>query len=212
MNLYDKQLWEAYKSTELRGDTPRGEVCIRVDEIHLTLDLLLQDYETREWAYITAFNPGSTVQAVKTNERRHEELIQMTDESGHRHFPGRGVGKDPDWEPEESLLIIGLGRDDAISIGWHFGQNTVVCGVLGLPIFANKFARFARVAQSVPNTMPVDRDVSTTQEFSVEIFKGVCIRKCIKGRVALGIYLSEQFPLEIVQVLVASHWCSLINR
>ena len=133
MKPYSEELKRAYKETDFRADTPRGAICIRVDEIHSDLDLVLHDHNAREWAYITAYNPGSNIRTAQTNQRRHEELVQMVGKSGHKYFHGRGVGKDPAWEPEESLLIIGPGRKEAIRIGQHFGQNAIVCGALGSP-------------------------------------------------------------------------------
>jgi hypothetical protein len=41
---------------------------------------------------------------------------------------GIGVGKEPTWEPELSLLIIGITNEDAILIGNEFEQNAIVIG------------------------------------------------------------------------------------
>ena len=46
---------------------------------------------------------------------------------------GRGIGSDPDWVPEDSYLIIGIPRADAISLGYDFGQNAIVVGRIGNP-------------------------------------------------------------------------------
>ena len=43
---------------------------------------------------------------------------------------GHGVGEDPAWEPELSLFIIGITRDEASKIGKKFEQNAIVCGAL----------------------------------------------------------------------------------
>jgi hypothetical protein len=46
--------------------------------------------------------------------------------SGHPVFEGRGIGSDPDWLPEDSYLILGMPRTDAIlqdldqySVKWY---------------------------------------------------------------------------------------------
>jgi hypothetical protein len=43
-------------------------------------------------------------------------------------YEGHGVGEDPRWEPERSLFIIGISKDDASEIGKKFEQNAIVYG------------------------------------------------------------------------------------
>ncbi len=45
-------------------------------------------------------------------------------------FEGHGVGQDPTWEPELSLFIIGISKDDVLEIGKKFEQNAIVYGKL----------------------------------------------------------------------------------
>ena len=37
------------------------------------------------------------------------------------------------WVPEDSYLILGIPRTDAISLGYDFGQNAIVVGRIGNP-------------------------------------------------------------------------------
>ena len=43
-------------------------------------------------------------------------------------FEGQGVPDAADWEPEISLLVLGIGREQAVAIGRDFGQLAIVCG------------------------------------------------------------------------------------
>lgn len=45
-------------------------------------------------------------------------------------YEGHGVGEDPKWEPELSLLIIGITKIDAILLGKKFEQNAIVYGTI----------------------------------------------------------------------------------
>ena len=59
---------------------------------------------------------------------RHEELKDLT--KNYMTFEGHGVGQDPTWEPELSLFIIGISKDDALKIGKEFEQNAIVYGLI----------------------------------------------------------------------------------
>ena len=50
---------------------------------------------------------------------------------GDEHESGRGIPDDSAWEPEESMLAIGVSREEALSLGRRFGQNAVVWGERG---------------------------------------------------------------------------------
>jgi hypothetical protein len=54
------------------------------------------------------------------------EPIREAQKQGYAFVSERGVGSDAEWPPEDSVLIIGMGRDDAIEIGRLFGQIAVV--------------------------------------------------------------------------------------
>ena len=44
---------------------------------------------------------------------------------------GEGVGEDPKWQPEESALILGISRGEAVKLGRRFGQLAIVAGRCG---------------------------------------------------------------------------------
>ena len=46
----------------------------------------------------------------------------------HITYEGYGVGEDPTWEPELSMLTIGISMEDASVLGKKFEQNAIVYG------------------------------------------------------------------------------------
>lgn len=133
MNGKASDLWEAYKATAFKAETPFGLLSIRVGNVEPGLEALLAENLAGDWAFITAHNPGSQPLDEAENTLRHARLVAEISQRSYPCFPGRGVGDDSTWQPEESLLVIGMSRDEAIEVGRMFGQNAVVWGCLGQP-------------------------------------------------------------------------------
>lgn len=79
-------------------------------------------------AFITAWNPQSNEKTTDAeNEAAHAQLLNR-----HAGFPGvtvhegEGIGENPKWVPERSVLAVGLASSDAISLGREFRQNAIV--------------------------------------------------------------------------------------
>lgn len=131
MGKEDSQLWEAYRNTSFQATTPIGLVSIRIGECTSCVDELLRRNNAIEWAFITTHNPHSELLTPEENRRRHAELEADVGMLGLPCFPGEGIGSDPRWLPETSLLILGLTREAAIELGARYGQNAIVHGRLG---------------------------------------------------------------------------------
>ena len=71
--------------------------------------------------------------ALSTFHTRQRRLQESVANDEYKSFPGRGVGADPNWPAEESILIIGITRDEAICFGRSFGQNAIAVGHRGEP-------------------------------------------------------------------------------
>ena len=119
-------LIEAYKNTKYKvfGST----ITIEIGKFNQDLNNLILNHNSNEWAFITAYNPYSRVLTNDENRVRHEELKDLT--KNYMTFEGHGVGQDPTWEPELSLFIIGISKDDALKIGKEFEQNAIVYGLI----------------------------------------------------------------------------------
>ncbi len=119
-------LIEAYKNTKYKVFEP--DLTIEIGVLNQAVDMLLIKHKSAEWAFITAYNPYSRVLTNDENKVRHDELKELTKD--YITFEGHGVGEDPAWEPELSLFVIGIIRDEASKIGKKFEQNAIVYGKL----------------------------------------------------------------------------------
>lgn len=120
------ELIEAYKNTKYK--VFELNLTIEIGKSNQEVDAILAKYNASEWAFITAFNPYSRVLTDNENKIRHEELKNLTE--NYVTYEGHGVGEDPTWEPELSLLIIGISKEEASILGNKFEQNAIVYGKL----------------------------------------------------------------------------------
>ncbi len=119
-----KALIESYKNTKYKIFEP--DIIIEIGKSNQDLDNLLLIHNSNEWAFITAYNPYSRVLTNDENRMRHEELKELT--KAYITFEGHGVGEDPAWEPELSLFIMGISKEESSLIGEKFEQNAIVYG------------------------------------------------------------------------------------
>ena len=124
-------LLEAYRKTAFNADTPKGRLSLRVGQRCLELDDLLTDHGVSTWAYVTAVNPGSMRLPDEENAARQRELDGVVASLGITSYSGEGVADDGRWPPEPSLLILGIGRNDAVRLAQQYGQLALVYGELG---------------------------------------------------------------------------------
>jgi hypothetical protein len=123
----------AYLATTYVVDTPAGPLPLRIGQRHPDLDRLLAEHGVTSWAFITACNPGSTRLSDADNQARQRQLDEAVRRLGKVSLPGRGVGDDGSWPPEESVLVLGLDEAEAGAVGRLFGQTAIVCGTAGTP-------------------------------------------------------------------------------
>lgn len=136
----DQRLLSAYLQTTYQIEQPA--IQIHIGESSRALQALLQKYEATSWAFITAWNPKSILLSQKENDARHEKLVEMVEKRGFPFFMGYGIGADDTWQPEQSLLILEIAREEAINLGQQFRQHAIVFGTTdGLPalVFCQRF-------------------------------------------------------------------------
>jgi hypothetical protein len=119
-----ERLLSAYRATTYRADVEGRSVDLRIGAA-VALDGPLAGLE---WAFVTAANPGSRLLESAANLLRHERLKARLADCDVVLFEGQGVPDAADWEPEISLLVLGIGREQAVAIGRDFGQLAIVCG------------------------------------------------------------------------------------
>jgi hypothetical protein len=125
------QLAEAYRMTTFRVLAPAGPIDIRVGQRCSQLDAVLHREGLHCWAFLTAWNPGARVLPAAENQQRHKALQHRLRALGVPVLPGSGIGDDPNWPPEDSLLAVGLDRPTAAAIAAEFDQDAIVVGDIG---------------------------------------------------------------------------------
>ena len=126
-SLKMEHLEAAYHATTYRVFSPPIE--IRTGTVSAAVDLLLAQYGATEWVFISAWNPMSVEQSPAENETAHQQLLEAV--TVYPHFEGAGVGDDGLWEPERSLLIVGVSFEKAVELGRLFRQQAIVWGRVG---------------------------------------------------------------------------------
>lgn len=133
MATRELECWRAYERTRFCVDEDRRRICFMAGSRNARLDALLARRNATRWAFITAWNPGSQPLSAAENARRHAELVREVERLGLRFMPGEGIAQDPAWKPERSLMILGISRGRAESLGRRFGQLSIVVGRRGEP-------------------------------------------------------------------------------
>jgi len=122
-----ERLLSAYRATTYRADVEGRSVDLRIGAT-VPGD---GPVAGQDWAFVTAANPGSRPLESEENVLRHEQLKARLADCDVVVFEGMGVPDSEGWEPEISLLVLGIGREQAVAIGRAFGQLAIVCGKPG---------------------------------------------------------------------------------
>jgi len=114
----------AFTNTKFHVFIP--SIVIEIGKRNEDLDALIKKEGQTEWTYLTAYNPFSKELTDKENLERQSQLLSKI--SDYKFYEGEGVGEDPTWKPERSILIVGITKNEAISLGREFEQNAIVYG------------------------------------------------------------------------------------
>jgi len=125
--------WEAYRRTTYRVVAGECPIDIRIGSTPPSLVRLLEDRGAATWAFVTAWNPRSAELAPAENDARQRELAHTVATRGWTALPGLGIGDDGAWPAEESLLVLGISREEALALARRFGQAAIVFGERGGP-------------------------------------------------------------------------------
>lgn len=110
----------AYRAAKYRV----GKAVLRVGEpLPPEIDEILDVRGLVECAFLTAWNPRSQTLALDENRRRQRALVEKIAPMTWL----RGVASDDagTWE-EESILVLGLQKRDAVDLAREFDQNAIL--------------------------------------------------------------------------------------
>src|SRR5687768_6204734 len=109
MGDIDPALDERYRATTYRVFLVAGPpIDLRVGERSAELDLFLTQHNLTTWAFLSACNPRSRPLAAAENEARHAKLLKTVTDFGWRYLQGVGIPARADWQPEASVIVLGV--------------------------------------------------------------------------------------------------------
>lgn len=129
-------LMSAYRATRyvIRPHACTGgmEQVLRAGALHPALDRALAAKGHKEWAFITAWNPGSQRRDKSENKRAQDQLLSQLVAGGWTVVDAVGQSDDGGWS-EPSFFIPGMPRAEAERFGCAYGQVAVLAGRTGAP-------------------------------------------------------------------------------
>lgn len=83
-------------------------------------------------AFVTAWNPLGKISSGAENQALHKSLKETVSDR-YAVIDGIGCASSGKWHGEESLLIIGITREDAMELGRKYNQNAIVFNYDSVP-------------------------------------------------------------------------------
>jgi hypothetical protein len=119
------ELIEAYENADYVVFTD-PELVLRIREPSPRLDALLAAEGATAAAYITAANPRSEQKTDAENESAGATLDELLASAGYPRYAGEARDPENRRAAEASVLVIGIYRDNAVTLARIFGQNAIV--------------------------------------------------------------------------------------
>lgn len=123
------ELEALYKATTYRVFLPGGMCELRIGQPCEKLKSWLKAGGYKEFAIITAHNPGGQPVAAAQNAERQAELECELIEGNYEPYAGENVADDAAWPAEESCFVADVAAEDACALAEDFGQNAIVFGM-----------------------------------------------------------------------------------
>jgi hypothetical protein len=123
----DNNLLRHYLATVYELPSANGPLRVSLDGDSVTDPSTLPELLTKPFTVLTAFNPRSMLLPRKVNDGRHSVLRDLLILGCYRVEACVGYEEDPDstWR-EPGWLVHGMDRDEALSFGRVFRQNTIL--------------------------------------------------------------------------------------
>ncbi len=123
----DQNLLRSYFATCYELPVEDGAVRASIDGDLVASDVQLPDLLRSQFAILTAYNPRSMLLPRRVNEARHQVLRDMLILGCYRVEPCVGYDEEPEgvWR-EPAWVVHGIEREEAITYGRAFRQNTII--------------------------------------------------------------------------------------
>ena len=116
----------AFLATDYRLGHTDQDIVLTIGKHSERLAALFADNGVICGAFLTAYNPRSTVQSDKANHQGHAELASKLQELVLQAIEGSGSEKGTKWPAEKSYFAFGLALEPARAIGTQFDQDAIV--------------------------------------------------------------------------------------
>ena len=116
----------AFLATGYRIGHGSQDIVLHIDQHSERLARLFADSGVSCGAFLTAFNPRSTIQPNEINDQAHAQLAAKLQELGLQAIEGSGSEEGTEWPAEKSYFALGLTLEPAKAIGTHFDQDAIV--------------------------------------------------------------------------------------
>ena len=123
----DQNLLRSYLATVYELPSPEGTLRVSMDGDAATDPSTLPELLRQPFSVLTAYNPRSMLLPRRVNEARHQVLRDLLILGVYRVEHTLGYEDEPDgvWR-EPAWLVHKMDRDEAISFGRVFRQNTII--------------------------------------------------------------------------------------
>jgi len=122
----DPELIEEYRLTRYHVEDGPHQFVLEVDRPSAELRRLYGEFGAECAAFLTAWNPFSKPTSKVQNQRANQALLAELELAGYVCLDGFGKGRDPRWEPEASLLVLNITREQAREVATRYGQNAIL--------------------------------------------------------------------------------------
>ena len=117
---------KAFKATAYRLGHTAQDIVLTIGKRSDRLAAMFAAKGVNCGAFLTAYNPRSTIQPDEVNDRAHAQLAAKLQELGLQAIEGSGSEEGTDWPAEKSYFALGLALEPAKAIGTHFDQDAIV--------------------------------------------------------------------------------------
>jgi hypothetical protein len=101
-------------------------IALKVGEVSPALAALLHVHKATTAAILTAYNPYSEIKPSAENERMQAALVAELKATAVICFDAIGSDPEGEWEPEASILALGISLVEAERLADQFGQNAFI--------------------------------------------------------------------------------------
>lgn len=120
------QLVRAYREARYSVTHNQSVIELRIGEVNTALVQLMRERKVSTAAVLTAHNPYSDRKSQADNTSAQQELLQALTKQGIATLSALGFDPNNAWEPETSVLALGISLQYAEALADQYGQNGFV--------------------------------------------------------------------------------------